>query len=153
MTTLYIDVETCPVTDEVFRTASQRGIPSFLCSTGVMQPLGYPLVQGVYRTGGRQNIVDWIAGTILNDGVCLTNDTKLADRCLQRGAKVLLPNGTLYTGGVATAAPSAPPPPRVPAASATQPEQIRFMVALNTLLVPAAASVAPSAAAPARPGV
>lgn len=152
MTILYVDVETCPVTDDAIRTVSQRGIPSFLCTTGVTQPLGYPLVQGVFRTGGRQNIVDWIAGTILSDGICLTNDTKLADRCLKRGAKVLLPNGTLYTG-TAVAPPAAPPVPgpASPAASATQPEQIRFMAALNTLLVPAPA--APSAPAPVRPGV
>ena len=55
------------------------------------------LVELVVVRGGFDSADDWIVERIETDDVAVTTDIPLADRCLQKGARVLGPKGHVFT--------------------------------------------------------
>jgi len=97
MVDIYVDADACPVREETLRVAARHGLKTYLVSDGGIRPSQSPLVELVIVSRGADAADDWIAEQIQKSDICITNDTPLAARCLQRGALVLKPNGEPFT--------------------------------------------------------
>ena len=94
---IYVDADACPVKDEVIRVAVRHGIETYLVSDGGIRPPGDPSVRLVVVEPGLDAADDWIAENIGAGDIAVTNDTPLAARCLEAGARALRPNGEAFT--------------------------------------------------------
>lgn len=97
MTTLYIDGDACPVKAEAERVATRHRIPMVLVSNGGLRPSANPLVQVVIVSEGADEADKWIAGRCGPGDVVVTSDIPLAAKCVESGARVLRPNGEVFT--------------------------------------------------------
>ena len=99
MTQIYIDADACPVREEVYRVAGRLGVRVFVVSNGSrpIRPPGLPFVEMVMVGEAMDAADDWIAERIAASDICVTADIPLASRCLQRGARVVPPNGRPFT--------------------------------------------------------
>ncbi len=95
--TLYIDADACPVKDEVLRVAARHKLRTVLVSDGGLPPYREPRVETVFVPSGPDAADDWIADHISAHDICVTNDTPLASRCLEKAAHAIKPNGQLFT--------------------------------------------------------
>ena len=100
MTSLYVDGDSCPVREEVYRVAERLRLPVFVVSNGSrpIRPPGRANVQMVMVAEGADVADDWIAERIAPGDVCITADIPLAARCLARGARAVSPVGRAWTG-------------------------------------------------------
>jgi len=62
-----------------------------------LRPSANPLLRHVTVGSGADAADDWIAEHIAAGDVCITADIPLAARCLDKGARVLAPNGKSFT--------------------------------------------------------
>jgi uncharacterized protein len=87
------------VRDEVYRVASRLGLDVFVVSnfSRPIRPPGQPNVQLVMVGEAADAADDWIAERIAAHDVCVTADIPLASRCLAEGARVVAPNGRVWT--------------------------------------------------------
>ena len=99
LTSLYIDGDACPVREEVYRVATRLGLGVFVVSNGSrpLRPPGLPNVRMILVGDGFDAADDWIAEHISATDVCVTSDVPLASRCLANGARVVAPNGRVWT--------------------------------------------------------
>jgi uncharacterized protein len=68
----------------VYRVATRLGLEVFVVSN-FSRPIRPPAAD------------DWIAEHIAANDVCVTSDIPLASRCLAKGARVVAPNGKVWT--------------------------------------------------------
>jgi uncharacterized protein YaiI (UPF0178 family) len=99
VTQIYVDADACPVREEVYRVAGRLGVRVLVVSNGSrpIRPPGLPFVQMVMVGEAMDAADDWIAERITADDICVTADIPLASRCLAKGARVVPPNGRLFT--------------------------------------------------------
>jgi uncharacterized protein len=99
LTAIYIDADACPVREEVYRVATRLGLEVFVVSnfSRPIRPPGLPNVQMVMVGEAADAADDWIAEHIAAHDVCVTADIPLASRCLAVGARVVAPNGRVWT--------------------------------------------------------
>ena len=97
MVEIYIDADACPVRDETLHVAARHGLKIFMVSDGGIRPLQNPLVELAIVSHGVDAADEWIVEHIGASDICVTNDTPLAARCLERGALALKPNGKSFT--------------------------------------------------------
>ncbi|RBW63368.1 YaiI/YqxD family protein [Ruegeria sp. A3M17] len=97
MTTLYIDGDACPVKAEAERVATRHKVPMALVSNGGLRPSANPLVQVVIVSEGADEADKWIAERSGAGDVVVTSDIPLAAKCVEAGARVLRPNGEVFT--------------------------------------------------------
>ncbi|WP_353473368.1 YaiI/YqxD family protein [Salipiger sp. H15] len=97
--TLYIDADACPVKEEAERVATRHRLPMVLVSNGGLRPSRNPLVQVVTVAAGPDEADMWIAERAGRGDVVVTNDIPLAARCIEGGARVLRPDGEVFTPG------------------------------------------------------
>ena len=90
---LLVDADACPVKDEVVRVADRHGLSVLLVSNSWMRGPDHPLVQRILVPSGPDAEDDRIADETTDNDVVITNDIPLAARCIEKGAKVLRPNG------------------------------------------------------------
>ena len=94
---IYVDADACPVKDEVIKVANRHAINVFMVSDGGIRPYQSSLVNLIIVTQGADAADDWIVEHIETGGIVITSDIPLAARCLEKGAKAIKPNGTLFT--------------------------------------------------------
>ena len=94
---IYIDADACPVKDEVYKVALRHATKVFVVANSSMRVPRDALVELVVVRGGFDSADDWIVERIETDDVAVTTDIPLADRCLQKGARVLGPKGHVFT--------------------------------------------------------
>ena len=94
---IYVDADACPVKDEVERVAARHALPVILVYNGGIRPSRNPLVSCVVVAEGPDAADDWIAQAIGAGDIAVTADLPLAARCLEKGARVLKPNGQAMT--------------------------------------------------------
>ncbi len=97
MTDIYVDADACPVKDEVYRVAGRYGLKVYLVSNA---PLRVPLHVAAERivVGDAPDAADdWIAERAAAGDVVVTNDIPLAARSIRKGARVVAPNGRVFT--------------------------------------------------------
>jgi uncharacterized protein YaiI (UPF0178 family) len=99
VTSLYIDGDACPVREEVYRVATRLGLMVFVVSNGSrpLLPPRLPNVRMILVGEGSDAADDWIAERIGAADVCVTSDVPLAARCLAKDARVVAPNGRIWT--------------------------------------------------------
>jgi hypothetical protein len=69
----------------------------WVVANGWMRVPESPLIERVTVTDGLDAADDWIAARAGPDGVVVTADVPLADRCVKAGARVIAPNGRPFT--------------------------------------------------------
>src|SRR5579859_7332623 len=96
MLIVYVDADACPVKDEVYRVARRYEMRVAVVANAPLRIPANPLVELVVRPGfGAAD--DWIAEQVGPGDVVITADIPLAARCLEKGARVLGPNGSEFT--------------------------------------------------------
>lgn len=96
-TTIYVDADACPVKEEAVRVADRHGLTIYFVANARMRlPVGLD-VQQVTVSDGFDAADDWIAERAGAGDVVITEDTPLAERCLNTGAQVLRANGKPFT--------------------------------------------------------
>jgi uncharacterized protein YaiI (UPF0178 family) len=96
--TLFIDADACPVKEEAERVASRLRIRMVLVSNGGIRPSANPLVESIYVGQGLDEADRWIADHAGPGDVVVTSDIPLAARVIEKGAKVVKPDGEVLTG-------------------------------------------------------
>lgn len=94
---ILVDADACPVRDEALRVAERHGAALVLVSNGGLRSPGHPLVQMVYVPEGPDMADRWIADQAGPRDVVITADVPLAARAVAAGARVMGPDGTLFT--------------------------------------------------------
>ena len=95
MLTIYIDADSCPVKDEVYKVARRYSLKVFVAANSTMRVPTDPCIELVVRTGfGAAD--DWIASQIGPCDIAITADVPLAARCVAKGAVALDPKGRLF---------------------------------------------------------
>jgi len=94
---IFVDGDACPVKDEVYRVAKRYEIRVLVVSNSSLFVPTSPLIELVVVKGGFDSADDWIVEHIEADEIAITSDIPLADRCLQKGARVLGPKGHAFT--------------------------------------------------------
>jgi uncharacterized protein len=97
MTAIFVDGDACPVKAEVEKVATRHSLPVTIVSNGGLRPSANPLVCHVMVPDGPDAADDWIAEHIGPRDIAVTADIPLAARCLEKGARVLGPNGRPFT--------------------------------------------------------
>ncbi len=97
MLDVYVDGDACPVKTEVFRVALRHGLKVFVVSHGPLHVRSKGDIEVVRVKRGFGAADDWIAEHAAEDDIVVTTDVPLADRCLKKGARVLAPNGKVFT--------------------------------------------------------
>src|SRR5579872_1336010 len=97
MTAIFVDGDACPVRAEVEKVATRHGLPVTIVSNGGLRPSTNPLICHVMVAEGADAADDWIADHIGAGDIAVTADIPLAARCLEKGARVLGPNGKAFT--------------------------------------------------------
>ncbi|MCA0940405.1 YaiI/YqxD family protein [Salipiger pacificus] len=97
--TLYIDADACPVKEEAERVATRHRLRMVLVSNGGLRPSRNPLVEVVTVAAGPDEADMWIAERAGKGDVVVTSDIPLAARCIEGGARVLRPDGEIFTPG------------------------------------------------------
>ena len=88
-----------PVKAEVEKVAARHGLAVTIVSNGGLRPSANPLLRHVTVAEGADAADDWIVEHIGAGDIAITADIPLAARCLDKGARVLGPNGKPFTAG------------------------------------------------------
>ncbi|HEX4824249.1 MAG TPA: YaiI/YqxD family protein [Candidatus Polarisedimenticolaceae bacterium] len=97
MPSILVDADACPVKDDVYRIALRRGVEVVVVSGG---PLRVPARQGIRHVRVKSALDaadDWIAEHAKLGDIVITADVPLAARSLSKGARVIAPDGRLFT--------------------------------------------------------
>jgi hypothetical protein len=97
VTLIYVDGDACPVKAEVEKVAARHGLCVTIVSNGGLRPSANPLLRHVTVTHGADAADNWIVDHIEAGDIAVTADIPLAARCLDKGARVLGPNGKPFT--------------------------------------------------------
>jgi uncharacterized protein len=106
---ILVDADACPVKDEVYKVAWRPEVPVTVVSNAHLRVPEHPLIERVTVSDRFDAADDWIAEHADARTVVITGDILLADRCLNKGATVIGPNGKPFTaasigGAIATRA-------------------------------------------------
>jgi len=96
---IYVDADSCPVKEEVYRVAKRCGLEVTLVSATWLRVPAEPWirVEVVQDTGGLDAADDWIVEHVETGDIVISDDIILASRCLQKGARALNPRGKVFT--------------------------------------------------------
>lgn len=96
---IYVDADSCPVKDEVYRVAERYGLHVTLVSATWLRTPAEPWIQleVVKDTGALDVADDWIAERTGESDIVVTDDIILASRCLEKGSRVLSTRGRGFT--------------------------------------------------------
>lgn len=94
---IFIDADACPVKDEVYKVALRHSVPVSVVANSFMRVPQHLLLTRITVPEGPDIADDWIAERADAKSVIITSDILLAQRCLEKGARVLAPNGRAFT--------------------------------------------------------
>ena len=97
MTTIYVDSDACPVKPEIVRVAQRYGLEVIFVSNSWMRLPEEWGAKLVVVEGQFDAADDWIVERIVKNDVVVTGDIPLAHRSLNSGARVIGPQGRLFT--------------------------------------------------------
>lgn len=95
---ILVDADACPVKDEVVRVAARHKLAVVMVSNAWMRGPDHPLVERIIVPSGPDAADDRIAEETTGHDIIITNDIPLAARCIEKGARVLRPNGKPLDG-------------------------------------------------------
>jgi uncharacterized protein YaiI (UPF0178 family) len=96
---IFIDADSCPVKDEVFRVARRYGVGVRVVSASWLRLPDHPWItlKVVKDTGDLDAADDWIVERVAPGDIVVSEDVLLASRCLEKGAHPLTPRGREFT--------------------------------------------------------
>ena len=96
---IYVDADSCPVKEEVYRVARRYDLGVTLVAAGWQRvPLDVRVHLEVVKDTGALDVADdWIAERIQPGDVLISEDILLASRCVPRGARALNSRGKELT--------------------------------------------------------
>jgi uncharacterized protein YaiI (UPF0178 family) len=96
---IYIDADSCPVKDEVYKVAKRYGLTVTLVADQWMRvpTESWIHMEVVKETGDLDAADDWIEEQVGKDDIVVSEDIILASRCLEKGARALNPRGRVFT--------------------------------------------------------
>lgn len=97
MLKLFIDADACPVKQEVYRVARRYGLDVTLVSNAWMRVPNEPSILLEVVEDGFDAADDWIVEHVQAHDIVITADILLADRCLQKQARVIGTTGKPFT--------------------------------------------------------
>jgi uncharacterized protein YaiI (UPF0178 family) len=94
---IFIDADSCPVKQEVYRVAQRYGLHvTVVANSRIRIPYGdwseLMVVEGRFDA-----VDDWIVEHVDANDIVISADIPLAARCLDKGARVLDPRGDAFT--------------------------------------------------------
>ena len=97
MLAIFVDGDACPVKDETYRVAARYGLPvALVANSRIRVPVDLD-VEMIVVEGGLDAADDWIAENVEPLDPVVTADIPLAARCIAAGARVLSPNGRIFS--------------------------------------------------------
>jgi uncharacterized protein YaiI (UPF0178 family) len=98
-TTIYVDADSCPVKEEVYRVAKRYELAVVLVAARWLRTPSeaWLQLQVVQEDGQLDAADDWIADRAGAGDIVVTDDVILASRCLEGGARVLSPRGRVFS--------------------------------------------------------
>lgn len=96
---IFIDADSCPVKDEVYRVAKRYGLQVTLVAASWMRvpTESWIHLEVVKETGELDVADDWIVEKVEAGDIVVSEDIILASRCLEKGARALNPRGRVFT--------------------------------------------------------
>jgi len=96
---IFIDADSCPVKNEVYKVAKRYGLPVTLVSASWFRVPNEPWIhlEVVKETGDLDVADDWIVERIDAGDIVVSEDIILASRCLEKEARALNPRGRVFT--------------------------------------------------------
>lgn len=96
---IYVDADSCPVKDEVYRVAERYELEVTLVSASWLRVPPEPWIhlEVVKETGELDVADDWIVERVGADDIVVTDDIILASRCLEKGSRALSTRGKPFT--------------------------------------------------------
>jgi len=97
MINIYVDADSCPVKQEVYRVAARYRLTVILVSNSRVRLPDNVSTRLVMVDGGLDAADDWIAEHATDRDIVITADIPLASRCLKKEAKVIGPKGSAFS--------------------------------------------------------
>ena len=97
MSEIVVDADSCPVKEEVYRVARRYELRVTLVANSQMYVSGEDWLKLVVVGNQFDAADDWIVEYITKNDIVISGDIPLASRCLKKGARVLAPNGRVFT--------------------------------------------------------
>jgi len=94
---IYVDADACPVKNEAIKVAKRYGLNICLVSNFKIRIPKDELVETVVVGDHLDAADDWIVERIGTNDIAVSADVPLVSRCLKKGARVLDPNGRVFT--------------------------------------------------------
>ncbi|MFN8547138.1 MAG: YaiI/YqxD family protein [Candidatus Eisenbacteria bacterium] len=94
---LLVDADACPVKDEILRVAKRHELQVTFVAGAWMRVVPDARVRLEVVGPGLDAADHWIVDQVGADDVVITADIPLASRCLEKEARVLAPNGRVFT--------------------------------------------------------
>jgi uncharacterized protein YaiI (UPF0178 family) len=96
MLDLYVDIDACPVYREVAEAAHLHRLDLYVVTRGFVVVPAEPMVHPVFAEDDDGSGEDWIANNISTGDICITEEIRLAARCVLKGALALKPSGYVW---------------------------------------------------------
>lgn len=96
---IYVDADSCPVKDEVFRVGKRYDLAMHVVAASWLRLPDDPLIalEVVKETGELDAADDWIVDHAESGDIVVSDDILLAQRCLEKGAHPLTTRGREFT--------------------------------------------------------
>ena len=96
---IYIDADSCPVKNEVYKVAKRYGLEVTLVAASWLRVPSESWIhlEVVKETGDLDVADDWIVERIGSGDIVVSEDIILASRCLEKDARALNPRGRAFT--------------------------------------------------------
>lgn len=94
---ILVDADSCPVKEEVYKVALRHRVPVSIVSNSFLNVSKSSLVELIVVSSDFDAADDYIAEQAGATTIVVTADILLADRCIKAEARVIAPNGKLFT--------------------------------------------------------
>ncbi len=96
MLKIYIDADSCPVKDEVYRVAYRHTLRVYVVANQSLMVPEADAIELVLVGDRFDEADDWIAERVTAGDLVITGDILLAARCLEQGARVIGTRGRIF---------------------------------------------------------
>ena len=92
---IFVDADACPVKSEIERVANRHKMQTYIVSNGGIRPSHNPLIKLVVVSKESDAADIWISENLSANDIVVTSDIVLAANVIEKGAKVIKPNGEI----------------------------------------------------------
>ncbi len=94
---IYVDADSCPVKQEIYRVAGRYDLEVVLVTNKAFNIPDEEHIELVVADNGQDAVDDWITEKVNKDDIVITADIPLASRTVIKGARILSPRGLVFT--------------------------------------------------------